>query len=162
MSWSMDQIRMAWREQFSSRNNSDYAVPDRDPNSPWNGWVEEVFNDFVLVSGDDAYTGQKFWAVPYTVEEGGVRFGAATPVKRVYVPAASASSVSSVSLSSTDEQHRLVSYGDVPDGTLYLSDRGVHVMVDEDEGDAFEPPMPDAEIEDVLAKVNAMLAHVRD
>lgn len=158
MSWSLDQVRSAWRDQFYDRAENIHDYPgDAADAQPRHGYVDEVFNDFVLVS----YQDRVFWTVPYTVEDSGIRFGAATPVKRVYVPAAAATTVSSVALSSTDAQQRIFSSAEVPDGTLYLSDHGRHVVIDPEQGAAPVESISDPEVEAVLAKVDQMLSHVR-
>jgi hypothetical protein len=69
-------VRDAWRAQFVKRPSPIVA-------ESYDAWVEEVFDDHVVVHGSDSY-----YSYPYTMDGNDVEFGEPTRVEleRRYVP----------------------------------------------------------------------------
>jgi len=99
VSFNVDSVRNAWetRQRMARKAMRDarlaagetWQAVDDDSVDMYS-YVKEVWNDYIIVDGENLRKTNQFWKVPYTVDEksGEVSFGARQAVKQEYVPLA--------------------------------------------------------------------------
>lgn len=95
MSFNVDNVRNAWetqqravrkaaRETRLALGESWQAVDD--DTVEMYSYVKEIWSDFVIVDGENQRKTNRFWKIPYTVnDKGDVAFGKRQAVKQEYV-----------------------------------------------------------------------------